>query len=71
MTGTFRRADSKIVTVDSLKAICEGARRAGKTISLANGCFDLLHVGHTRYLQGARAEADILIVGINGDASVR
>ena len=40
-------------------------------MALANGCFDLLHVGHVRYLQAARAEADVLIVGVNGDASVR
>jgi rfaE bifunctional protein nucleotidyltransferase chain/domain len=46
-------------------------RRAGKTIAFANGCFDLLHVGHVRYLQGARAEADRLVVAINSDSSVR
>ena len=47
------------------------ARAAGKRIALANGCFDVLHVGHVRYLAGARAEADVLVVGVNGDASVR
>ena len=46
-------------------------RAAGRTVSFANGCFDLLHVGHVRYLQGAAAEADRLIVAVNGDASVR
>ena len=46
-------------------------RAAGKTIAFANGCFDLLHVGHVRYLQGAAAEADRLIVAVNNDASVR
>jgi len=71
MSTPFRRAASKIATVEMLKEVCAEARRAGKTISFANGCFDLLHVGHTRYLQGARAEGDILIVGINADASVR
>jgi rfaE bifunctional protein nucleotidyltransferase chain/domain len=45
-------------------------RAAGRTIAFANGCFDLLHVGHVRYLQGAAAEADRLIVAINEDASV-
>lgn len=45
-------------------------RRAGRTIAFANGCFDLLHVGHVRYLQAAAAEADVLVVGINDDASV-
>lgn len=46
-------------------------RAAGRTIALANGCFDLLHVGHVRYLQGAAAEADRLVVAINDDQSVR
>src|SRR6266404_6263855 len=45
-------------------------RAAGKTIAFANGCFDLLHVGHIRYLQGAAAEADRLIVAVNDDRSV-
>ena len=43
-------------------------RAAGRTIAFANGCFDLLHVGHVRYLQGAAAEADRLIVAVNNDA---
>lgn len=46
-------------------------RAAGRTIAFANGCFDLLHVGHVRYLHGAAAEADRLIVAINDDASER
>jgi rfaE bifunctional protein nucleotidyltransferase chain/domain len=46
-------------------------RDAGRTIAFANGCFDLLHVGHIRYLQGAAAEADRLVVAINDDQSVR
>ena len=45
-------------------------RAAGRTIAFANGCFDLLHVGHVRYLQGASAEADRLIVAVNDDQSV-
>jgi rfaE bifunctional protein nucleotidyltransferase chain/domain len=45
-------------------------RAAGRTIAFANGCFDLLHVGHIRYLQGAAAEADRLVVAINDDRSV-
>jgi rfaE bifunctional protein nucleotidyltransferase chain/domain len=71
MTDSFRRAASKISTVETLKGVCDEARRGRKTISFANGCFDLLHVGHVRYLQGARAEGDLLIVGVNADASVR
>ena len=45
-------------------------RAAGHTIAFANGCFDVLHVGHIRYLQGAAREADVLVVGVNGDESV-
>lgn len=71
MSAPFRRAAAKIATVDALKEVCAEARRAGKSIAFANGCFDLLHVGHVRYLQGARAEGDLLVVGVNADASVR
>jgi rfaE bifunctional protein nucleotidyltransferase chain/domain len=71
MKDSFRQAASKIKDLEALTKICAEARHAGKTLALANGCFDILHVGHTRYLQGARAEADVLIVGINADASVR
>ena len=46
-------------------------RAAGKTIAFANGCFDVLHVGHIRYLQDAARVADVLVVGVNGDESVR
>jgi rfaE bifunctional protein nucleotidyltransferase chain/domain len=49
----------------------EHERAAGRTIAFANGCFDVLHVGHIRYLQGAAKQADVLIVGVNGDESVR
>jgi rfaE bifunctional protein nucleotidyltransferase chain/domain len=45
-------------------------RSAGKSIAFANGCFDVLHVGHLRYLQDAARQADVLVVGINGDESV-
>lgn len=48
-----------------------GDRAAGRTLAFANGCFDLLHVGHVRYLQGAAAEADRLIVAVNTDRSVQ
>ena len=49
----------------------EPLRRSGRTIALANGLFDLLHVGHLRYLQGAKEEADLLVVAVNSDASAR
>jgi rfaE bifunctional protein nucleotidyltransferase chain/domain len=53
-----------------IKTVAE-ARAAGLRIVLANGCFDVLHVGHIRYLAGARSEGDLLIVGVNSDAQVR
>ncbi len=53
-----------------LKNIIEGEKKKGKTIVFGNGCFDLLHVGHIRYLKGAKALGDILIVAINDDSSV-
>jgi rfaE bifunctional protein nucleotidyltransferase chain/domain len=65
-----RQAAAKIGNRDEIRARVESARLAGKTVALANGCFDILHVGHVRYLEGARAEADLLVVGVNGDASV-
>lgn len=49
----------------------EHERRDGHTIAFANGCFDMIHVGHVRYIQGAAAVADVLVVGVNGDDSVR
>jgi rfaE bifunctional protein nucleotidyltransferase chain/domain len=66
-----RPARSKIGTLDEVKDRVRDARSAGRTVALANGCFDVLHVGHVRYLAGARAEADVLVVGVNADASVR
>jgi D-glycero-beta-D-manno-heptose 1-phosphate adenylyltransferase len=66
-----RAARSKIDTMEEVKARLEGPRHAGRTVALANGCFDVLHVGHVRYLAAARAEADVLVVGVNGDDSVR
>ena len=60
-----------VVSEDDLVAGVERDRAAGHTIAFANGCFDLLHVGHVRYLQGAAAEADRLVVAVNSDESVR
>ena len=59
-----------VVTETELLTAIARERANGKTIALANGCFDLLHVGHVRYLQGAAAEADRLVVAINDDRSV-
>ena len=60
-----------VLTEDDLVDAIARDRAAGRMIAFANGCFDLLHVGHIRYLRGAAAEADRLIVAINGDDSVR
>jgi rfaE bifunctional protein nucleotidyltransferase chain/domain len=62
---------SRILTRPELVAVVAAERAAGRTVALANGCFDLLHVGHVRYLQGAAREADRLVVAINDDASVQ
>jgi D-glycero-beta-D-manno-heptose 1-phosphate adenylyltransferase len=59
------------MTVDEAAALAGRLRRAGRRVVLANGCFDLVHVGHVRYLTAARALGDVLFVGINSDASVR
>ena len=67
----MRTARSKIGSLEEARERVRVARGAGQTVALANGVFDLLHVGHVRYLQGARAEADVLVVGVNGDDSVR
>ena len=67
----MREAAGKLGTLDEVGARVSSARREGLRVALANGCFDVLHVGHIRYLEGARAEADVLVVGVNGDASVR
>ena len=61
----------KIVPLKELAQRANKLRAAGKKIVATNGCFDLLHVGHVRYLKAARARGDALIVGINGDQSVR
>jgi rfaE bifunctional protein nucleotidyltransferase chain/domain len=53
-----------------LPRIAKELRRQDKKIVLANGCFDILHVGHVRYLAGARAEGDVLVVGVNADSGV-
>ena len=60
-----------ILAEPQLAEALERERAAGKTIAFANGCFDVLHVGHIRYLQDAAKVADILVVGVNGDSSVR
>jgi rfaE bifunctional protein nucleotidyltransferase chain/domain len=59
-----------LLTVDEAAALADRLRAQGRRIVLANGCFDLLHVGHVRYLESARRLGDVLFVGLNGDAAV-
>ena len=67
----MRTAAAKVGTLEEVATAVDAARKTGRTVALANGCFDVLHVGHVRYLAGARREADVLVVGVNGDDSVR
>jgi len=60
----------EVLTVEELERRLAPLRAAGRTVAFANGHFDLLHVGHLRYLAAARAEADVLVVGLNDDPSV-
>ncbi len=66
----MREAASKIVARDMLREKLAEHQRDGRRIVFANGCFDTLHVGHIRYLEGARREGDVLVVGVNADSSV-
>lgn len=63
--------NKKIVTADEAGAIATEMRERGRNLVFTNGCFDLLHAGHVRYLAAARALGDALLVAINGDESVR
>ncbi len=62
---------AKILTRDESALRLSRGARGSKTLALANGCFDLLHVGHVRYLQASKGQADVLLVALNSDASVR
>src|SRR6266513_2551843 len=70
---TIRRMSfrEKILSLDALPAWRSALRASGKKLVVTNGCFDLLHVGHVTYLEAARQQADVLLVGLNSDASVR
>jgi D-glycero-beta-D-manno-heptose 1-phosphate adenylyltransferase len=63
--------DSKIKNLDDLKTQRETFRKEKKKVVFANGCFDILHVGHTRYLNEAKKMGDVLIVGLNSDRSIK
>ena len=62
---------TKLLPLEALEPVVAALKASGKTVVFANGCFDLLHVGHIRYLQGARQLGDALVVGLNSDDSVR
>ncbi len=62
---------SCIVTQEAVEGVARGYRKAGQTLVFTNGCFDILHAGHVAYLAEAAALGDVLVVGLNTDASVR
>lgn len=68
---SFRAAEYKVKSRSELVKAVEEARSRGKTVVFTNGCFDILHIGHVRYLQDARALGNVLVVGVNSDDSVR
>jgi D-beta-D-heptose 7-phosphate kinase/D-beta-D-heptose 1-phosphate adenosyltransferase len=61
----------KIISLSGLKSILTGLKEKGERIVFTNGCFDLLHFGHVKYLQEAKKKGDILVVAVNSDASIR
>ena len=67
----MRSAQSKIHLREFVRVAVAKLQREGNCVVLANGCFDTLHVGHTRYLSGAKHEGDVLVVAVNADSSVR
>lgn len=67
----MRKPEDKIVTGARMREECTRLRQQGLKTAFTNGCFDILHAGHVTYLQWARRQADMLIVGLNSDASVR
>ncbi len=64
-------AKNKLVSLQKLKKRIADARKNGKTIAFTNGCFDIIHAGHVRYLNKAKSLGDILVIGLNSDSSVR
>ena len=64
-------SDAHIKSFDEIKAVVDRYRKNGKKVVFTNGCFDILHVGHVKYLQEAKSFGDVLIVGLNSDASVK
>jgi len=62
---------SKILKLDALVNLIKKEKKAGKQVVFTNGCFDIMHAGHVRYLDAARSEGDLLVVGLNSDESVK
>jgi D-beta-D-heptose 7-phosphate kinase/D-beta-D-heptose 1-phosphate adenosyltransferase len=69
--GSLPSGSGKLLPLDALIRELDSRRRLGQRLAFTNGCFDVLHAGHVQYLQEARAQADMLVVGLNSDASVR
>jgi D-glycero-beta-D-manno-heptose 1-phosphate adenylyltransferase len=69
--ATNRPSAEKILSREALRSVLQDRKRGGEKIVFANGCFDVLHVGHVRYLEGARREGDVLVVAVNSDSSLR
>lgn len=67
----FRKIKEKIIKREELSAKLGRENRKGKKLVLANGCFDILHIGHIRYLEEAKSFGDLLLVAVNSDASVK
>jgi D-glycero-beta-D-manno-heptose 1-phosphate adenylyltransferase len=67
----MRSSESKIVSQQKLKSLVLDHKKRGQSVILTNGCFDILHAGHVRYLEAARQQGDILIVAVNSDAGVQ
>ncbi len=67
----MRNCDEKVLTKEAMVAERKRLRTAGKTVVFTNGCFDILHSGHITYLDFARMQGDVLVLGMNSDASVR
>ncbi|MDD2679695.1 MAG: D-glycero-beta-D-manno-heptose 1-phosphate adenylyltransferase [Candidatus Omnitrophica bacterium] len=65
------RLSGKIKTLNTLKRLVKKLKQQGKKVVFTNGCFDILHYGHAKYLQDARKEGDMLVVGVNSDSSIR
>src|SRR5262249_61770275 len=63
--------NDKVLAREDLVHQLEARRRLGQRVAFTNGCFDVLHAGHVQYLQEARAQADVLVVGLNSDSSIR